>query len=363
MGSEARAPGVPAQAPAGERETTTVGLLPHGHLWTLPDGTGLHAPPQVLTVDSATGRICCHLCGNWFRSLGSHVRVHGHTATTTAWRWTVPRSGPHGRPALGRDLAAASLPTLRAHTPRSFQRIFADGRDRLPRGLGSRRSRAQAAPTPTSAAATRQAEARAAGLETRRARQAARLAAVVSAAGVRDLSALLRTRYDAGASLESLARETGLGREALRTAMREAGIRVRATGQNTEAGRRSRALRADREVARLVGTDDLPGWLRDQRAGRVDPGRARGSHWPQHPLGGLAPGPALRLGWGLVRRTTAMVTPPATTSTISTPTTPATPPDSRSLLMKLLPCPAKGPSAVACCLLGAGEDTLGTCCE
>ena len=52
----------------------------HGHLWTLPDGTGLHAPPGILVAEFATGRLCCHLCGQWFAALGVHVRVHGHTA-------------------------------------------------------------------------------------------------------------------------------------------------------------------------------------------------------------------------------------------------------------------------------------------
>ncbi len=60
------------------------GSLPaaHSHLWRLPDGTGLHAPAGVLLTDEATGQLCCHLCGDYFVSLGVHVRVHGHTAGT-----------------------------------------------------------------------------------------------------------------------------------------------------------------------------------------------------------------------------------------------------------------------------------------
>ncbi|MGH3789056.1 MAG: MucR family transcriptional regulator [Pseudonocardiaceae bacterium] len=52
----------------------------HCHLWSLPDGTGLHAPYGQLVVESGTGRVCCHLCGRWFVSLGGHLRRHGHTA-------------------------------------------------------------------------------------------------------------------------------------------------------------------------------------------------------------------------------------------------------------------------------------------
>ena len=52
----------------------------HGHLWSLPDGRGLHAPLGSLVADVSNGRLCCHLCGWWFRALGVHVRVHGYTA-------------------------------------------------------------------------------------------------------------------------------------------------------------------------------------------------------------------------------------------------------------------------------------------
>lgn len=92
---------VPAAAPSGDvREPSrkAIGLpspggpapdrhrgranapLTHGHLWVLADGTPLHAPPGQLTRHPDTGELCCHLCGRWFRFLGSHVRAHGHTA-------------------------------------------------------------------------------------------------------------------------------------------------------------------------------------------------------------------------------------------------------------------------------------------
>ena len=63
---------------------------PHGHLWSLPDGTGLHAPPGRLLIDTGSGRLCCHLCGDWFAALGIHVRVHGHTAGSYRIAMSLP---------------------------------------------------------------------------------------------------------------------------------------------------------------------------------------------------------------------------------------------------------------------------------
>jgi len=88
----------------------------HGHLWFLPDGTGLHAPVGSLVAEEGTGRLCCHLCGEWFTALGVHVRVHGYTAGTYRERMGLPRAcalvaaglpAPAGEPqAVGRAAAA-----------------------------------------------------------------------------------------------------------------------------------------------------------------------------------------------------------------------------------------------------------------
>ncbi len=63
---------------------------PHGHLWSLPDGTGLHAPPGRLLIDAESGRLCCHLCGEWFTALGIHARAHGHTAGSYRGAMSLP---------------------------------------------------------------------------------------------------------------------------------------------------------------------------------------------------------------------------------------------------------------------------------
>src|SRR5262245_46587240 len=43
----------------------------------LPDGTAYYAPVGQILVDG--DRVCCHLCGRWFLSVGSHLSAHGWT--------------------------------------------------------------------------------------------------------------------------------------------------------------------------------------------------------------------------------------------------------------------------------------------
>src|SRR5262245_19024301 len=43
----------------------------------LPDGTPHYAPPGGMLADG--DRVCCHLCGAWFLSVASHLRMHGWT--------------------------------------------------------------------------------------------------------------------------------------------------------------------------------------------------------------------------------------------------------------------------------------------
>ncbi|MFN2495105.1 MAG: MucR family transcriptional regulator [Pseudonocardiaceae bacterium] len=85
----AAAQSVPQRSVPGHRATRG---HTHGHLWSLPDGTGLHAPYGELVTEAGTGRICCHLCGRWFVSLGGHLRAHGYTAESyreaTGLCWT-----------------------------------------------------------------------------------------------------------------------------------------------------------------------------------------------------------------------------------------------------------------------------------
>lgn len=93
--------GIPATAPPESPR----GVLTHGHLWSRPDGTGLHAPAGELVLEAGTGRICCHLCGRWFVSLGSHVRRHGCTAASYREALGLCRSRPLVAAVLSRSIA------------------------------------------------------------------------------------------------------------------------------------------------------------------------------------------------------------------------------------------------------------------
>ncbi|MGH3575723.1 MAG: MucR family transcriptional regulator, partial [Pseudonocardiaceae bacterium] len=93
----------------------------HDHLWSLPDGTGLHAPYGQLAIEPGTGRVCCHLCGRWYVSLGGHLRRHGHTADSYRETMGLCRSRPLVAQALSRSIAARQSeayrrsPELRAY--------------------------------------------------------------------------------------------------------------------------------------------------------------------------------------------------------------------------------------------------------
>jgi hypothetical protein len=47
---------------------------------TLEDGTALFAPRGELPYDPVADLVQCHLCGEWYRALGPHLRRHGWTA-------------------------------------------------------------------------------------------------------------------------------------------------------------------------------------------------------------------------------------------------------------------------------------------
>ncbi|AGZ41087.1 MucR family transcriptional regulator [Actinoplanes friuliensis] len=230
----------------------------HGHLWQLPDGTGLHARPAELTVDDATGRLCCHLCGRWYTSLGSHVRAHGHTADS--YRSTLGLCA--GEPLTARGLSAA----IRDRQARRY-RSNTELRDAFAAGAAQLRHTrdASARLEEPEQRVTRRRAALQAGRETTAARRRRELDDRLTRLGHPDLAGYLRSAYAAGAGLQALAAATGLGRARLRAALDVAGVAVRPTGVNTAEGRRSRALSADRAAAVRVGTDDLHAWLGRRR--------------------------------------------------------------------------------------------------
>lgn len=239
------------------------GRTDHGHLWSLADGTGLHAPHGELVREDGTGRLCCHLCGQWFRALGSHIRLHGYTAATYREAMGLGTTTTLVAPDVSAGISARQ--TARYDSSAGMREAFAVGQAMARSGeLGRRAAGSRAATDRRERIMVRRAS-----LDRGRASMAARReddrARRLASLGSRSLPEHLRRRYAEGASLDALSAETGLGRAPLREAMNRAGIRRRAPGATTPAGRRSRARTAEAAAAALVGTDDLVQWLANRR--------------------------------------------------------------------------------------------------
>lgn len=243
----------------------------HLHLWTLSDGTGLHAPYAELAVDPETLRLCCHLCGKWFVSLGSHVRAHGYTADS--YRQAM---GLCDTTALTCSALSASIAGRQSVRYRRDPQV----RENLRDGRAARKTQNLAltvldAPTkpPAPSAVTgepaqrvrRRRAALAAGRVTVAARREQTLAVMLAERDYDCLHDFLRRSYAEGVDLEGLAQRTGLGRARLRREVEMAGITVRAVGQNTAGAKRSRAYANDDAAALRVGCNDLLAWFSERR--------------------------------------------------------------------------------------------------
>jgi hypothetical protein len=236
----------------------------HRHRWWLPDGTGLHAPPGDLLVDDSTGKLCCHLCGGWYVSLGSHVRVHGYTAGAYRAAMGLCVTEPLTAANLSSAIAARQLAAYQRHE--HIRDRLAAALPHVASGELNRRALETLRSSDPPQRAARRRAALSEGRATVAARRAHELAETLAGLGYATLGDYLRTSYADGESLESLARVTGLGRQRLRDALTAAGVAVRPVGRNTVAGKRSRAIAADAAAARRVGTTDLRAWLRDRQA-------------------------------------------------------------------------------------------------
>lgn len=212
----------------------------HAHLWSLPDGTGLHAPHGELVAESGTGRVCCHLCGRWYVSLGSHVRRHGHTADSYRDTMGLCRSRPLVAQALSRSIATRQADAYR-RSPELRARL-AVGQEFSKTGrLATLAHTARTTSASPEGARIRRA-ALAAGRATRDAQRDRALARRLRELGFDDLGDYLRHAYSAGASLRSLAKVTGLGWARLRREIDAAGITVRPSHASSD--RRSCGLAA-----------------------------------------------------------------------------------------------------------------------
>lgn len=234
----------------------------HGHLWSLPDGTGLHAPIGRLLRDGED-RLCCHLCGRWFAALGPHLRVHGHTAVS--YREAM---GLGSTSALVSHTVSARTSNQRGaayHCDPDVRQRFAPGHTMARDGSLNQRARETLARDGEPAERVRVRRAALdAGRATRARRRRDALGRRLGAASATSLADYLRGEYARGASLADFARSTGLGRARLRSAVDDAGITVRPSGVNVTAGRRSKA---DTAAAARVGATDISTWLVHQHSG------------------------------------------------------------------------------------------------
>ena len=194
----------------------------HAHLWSLPDGTGLHAPYGQLATEPDTGRVCCHLCGRWYVSLGGHVRRHGHTADSYREAMGLCRSRPLVAEALSRSIATRQSEVYR-RSPELRARL-AVGQELSKTGqLASLASAAH-----TIGSAPERTRLRRAALDAGRATRAAQrdqvLARRLRKLGFDDLPGYLRHAHSTGASLRSIAKVTGLGWARMRRELDAAGV-------------------------------------------------------------------------------------------------------------------------------------------
>lgn len=236
----------------------------HGHLWALPDGTGLHAPLGTVVEDPATGQLCCHLCGRWFRSLGGHVRAHGYSAAAYREAMSLLRTRPLVSVTLSAGIAQRQRQAYRASA--QVRERFAATQEEARSGRLAWRSRAGNRESLQRLERKRTSRAQLdAGRATRARRSADRRAALIAEHGATDLHGYLRDAYAAGGSLESLARTTGLGRARLREELAAAGVTLRPRGQNTAAGKRARASATEAVAAARVGSADVRRWLSEHK--------------------------------------------------------------------------------------------------
>lgn len=74
----------------------------------LPDGTPVYHAPGELPVDVDEDRVCCGLCGNWFRALGAHLRrVHDWSTAEYRTAFSLNAQRPLQAPGVSEAQASA----------------------------------------------------------------------------------------------------------------------------------------------------------------------------------------------------------------------------------------------------------------
>jgi predicted transcriptional regulator len=239
----------------------------HGHLWLLRDGTPAHAPPGILT-HNGDGQIACHLCGRWYTHLGLHLRRHSWTADqyrdAVGLALHVPLCSARISERIGarQKYAWDHDPAMRARLDIG-QRMAASG-DLSRFSVEAARERQTNGRVPSGTQVAQRVALNAGRATTSRLREE-RLARLIADSGESDLSGFLTAAYTNGASLDSLAKTTGLGRQRLREALIAAEVTSRPSGRNLIENKQRRARVIDARVAERVGSTDIRLWLAEQR--------------------------------------------------------------------------------------------------
>jgi ROS/MUCR transcriptional regulator protein len=104
-------------------------------------GAPLHAARGELPVDLDEGRVQCHLCGRWYRALGSNHLLHSHGMTADEYRELVGLRPRH--PLWAPDLSRAHGDRLRERiaNEQPLRTAMAKGRALAQRGAATRSTR------------------------------------------------------------------------------------------------------------------------------------------------------------------------------------------------------------------------------
>jgi hypothetical protein len=196
----------------------------HAHLWSSPDGIGLHAPYGELVVESGTGRVCCHLCGRWFVSLGGHLRKHGHTASSYREAMGLCRNRPLVAETLSQ--AIATRQSVAYQRSSALRARLAVGQELSRTGQLAMLASIAHSTSPRPELTRVRRAALDAGRITRAGQRERTLAKRLRELGFEDLAGYLRHARSTGASLRSIAKAIGFGWVRLHRELAAAGIAV-----------------------------------------------------------------------------------------------------------------------------------------
>jgi hypothetical protein len=101
--------------------------------YRLPDGTPVFHPVGMLPVDLDEDRVCCGLCGEWFRGLATHVRL-AHEWSADEYRAEFGLKAQRPLQAPGLSEVQAAIFKSRIQTDRRLQAAMRQGLDLARRG-------------------------------------------------------------------------------------------------------------------------------------------------------------------------------------------------------------------------------------